>query len=328
MNWDHPTSGAVIDIGGSKLVETFTSQLPKALAHDGDFPKEIAYTAGMDKWNDIASISYQTTDEMQIIKDTCAEVVSQLPSGTKIIDLGAAGSEKYEPYVREFLAQGKTCTYVPLDLSQSSLQTQVNRATAKFPTVPCVGLWGSFQDGDAYYSQIPSARLFLSLGSIFYNGPEDIVNQRCKEFHEHFRSDDRSDDRLIVGQDGPNATETSKAHASYGTKEYTAFFTAYLNEIQRLAGIDANATAAWTTTSTSESAMHFFLVTANHDMVCKNFDNFFIKADTTYRMFKSWKHGETAILEMTKQEGLGIKMLKKADTSGMRQFMIKKETNG
>jgi hypothetical protein len=56
-------------------------------------------------------------DELDILKTIAKEAVSQLPSGTFIIDLGAADSMKFEPYVREFLLQGKECTYVPLGLS-------------------------------------------------------------------------------------------------------------------------------------------------------------------------------------------------------------------
>ncbi|KAJ4226398.1 hypothetical protein NW759_004985 [Fusarium solani] len=63
----------------------------------------------------VASSFKQSSDELNIIKTTAKEVVSQLPSGTFITDLGAADSMKFEPYDRE--TQGKECTYVPLDLS-------------------------------------------------------------------------------------------------------------------------------------------------------------------------------------------------------------------
>ncbi|KAF5604817.1 positive activator of transcription [Fusarium pseudocircinatum] len=46
----YPTDGEVIDIGGSSINLTFVDdQLPKAFLGKGDFPKEVAYTTGMDK---------------------------------------------------------------------------------------------------------------------------------------------------------------------------------------------------------------------------------------------------------------------------------------
>ncbi|KPM38143.1 hypothetical protein AK830_g8406 [Neonectria ditissima] len=303
MAWDSDGQ-EIIDIGGSRLNLTFEDQLPKAFAHKADFPKEVAYTSGMDKWADIADHSYQTSDEMTIIEATASEVVSELPSGTKIIDLGAANSMKFEPYVREFLKQGKTCVYVPLDLCRSSLAEQ-----------------GSFQHGDAYFNQIPGTRLFLSLGSIFYNAPDEMCQDRCAEFRRHLSASDR----LIAGQDGPAGTESAKSHASYNTKEYNAFFTYYLEGIQSHAGIEANAKNAWSYTSKMVSAMHYFEVIALETMVCKHFDNFVVKVGTTYKMFPSWKRGEAEIHQITKQEGLDIKTLGKAENSGMYQYLIQAE---
>ena len=316
-----PKDKEIIDIGGSKINDTLEQQLAKAFANKGDFPKEAAYTTGMKDWFAVAGRSYQTSDEMAIIEATCKEVVAALPSGTFIIDLGAADSRKYEPYVRELLAQKKTCTYVALDLAKTSLTEQVNRAKAKFPSVRCIGLWGTFQHGDAYFAKIaPGARLFLSLGSIFYNAPEKIARERCQEFRGHLNSADR----LIVGQDGPSGAESKSSHASYQTKEFKAFFISYLKGIQKYAGIEATAGEAWTTKSKMVEEMHFFEVVANNDMVCKKFGNLLIKKGTTYKMFPSWKRGEQNIHQITKEEGLAIKTLGKAPNSGMRQYLVSK----
>ncbi|KAF7557465.1 hypothetical protein G7Z17_g670 [Cylindrodendrum hubeiense] len=318
MEWN-PNDRDIIDIGGSQMSLTFEDQLPMAFANKADFPKEVAYTSGMDKWVDIADRSYQTSDEMAIIEATAQEVVSQLPSGTKIIDLGAANSMKFEPYVREFLKQGKTCTYVALDISHPALIDQVNRAKTHFPTVRCVGVWGSFKHGDAYFDQIPSARLFLSLGSIFFNAPDQMCKERCQEFLHHFSPHDR----LIVGQDGPARTESAKSHASYNTKEYDAFFTRYLEGIQHHAGIKADAKKAWSYKSMMVEGMHYFEVVSRQDMICTRFDNLLVKTGTTYKMFPSWKRDEANISEITKTVGLDIQTLSKAENSGMRQYLIK-----
>jgi uncharacterized SAM-dependent methyltransferase len=308
-----------IDIGGSTFTMDFEGQLRKALNHQADFPKELAYTSNMAKWAKIADGSYQTSDEISIIEATAKEVVSQMPSETNIIDLGAANSAKYEPYVREFLAQGKTCTYIPLDIENSSLAAQVGRARAKFPGLASYGIWGSFQHGDAYFKEIPPARLFLSLGSIFYNGPDEVAEERCENFRRHLNSSDR----LIVGQDGPSALETTNAADPYNTKEYTAFFTGYLQAIQAEAGINVDVNEAWSFKSMTDKTKHYFSVTAKFDMVCFEYDDFVIEAGTTYQMFKSWKRSEAEIYQITEKKGLTAKLLGKAENSGMRQFLIK-----
>lgn len=321
----YPTDGEVIDIGGSSINLTFVDdQLPKAFLGKGDFPKEIAYTSGMEKWNSIADKSYQTSDEMTIIKATAKQVVQELKSGTHIIDLGAANSKKFEPYVHEFIAQGKECVYVALDLSHASLVEHIAKAKATFPGVKCIGLYGSFEQGDVYFKQTrPTARLFLSLGSIFYNAPDYMAKDRCIEFKGHMTPVDR----LIVGQDGPTGAEASQTHAAYNTVEYNAFFTTYLQGLQDHAGIvGANPKTAWVVESKLNKAMHYFDVTATHNMTCTKF-GIEVAAGTTFKMFKSWKRYEGEIHQLTNEVGLKIETLGKADKSGMRQYLIKAAEN-
>ena len=136
---------SITDIGGSRIDMTLGHQLPLAFQALGDFPKEVAYTAGMEKWFEIAGASYQTAHELEIIERTAHHVVSDMSDGTTIIDLGAANSTKYEAYVRAFLGQGKTCTYVALDIEHKSLAEQIRRAQNKFPEIQCFGLLGQFR---------------------------------------------------------------------------------------------------------------------------------------------------------------------------------------
>ncbi|KAF9779948.1 hypothetical protein IL306_000975 [Fusarium sp. DS 682] len=325
LSTPYPTDGEVIDIGGSSIHLTFVDdQLPKAFSGKGDFPKEIAYTTGMEKWNAISNKSYQTTDESSIIRSTAKQVVEQLKSGTHIVDLGAANSQKFEPYVHEFIAQGKNCVYVALDLSYDSLIQHIAKAKQTFPNIKCIGLWGSFEQGDVYFKQTrPIARLFLSLGSIFYNAPDGMAKDRCVEFKGHMTADDR----LIVGQDGPTGAESSQTRAAYNTAEYDAFFTAYLQGLQDHAGIQkANPKTAWTVESKLNKSMHYFDVTANHSMFCSKF-GIHVTEGTVFKMFKSWKRHEAEIHELTNEVGLEIETLGKAEGSGMRQYLIKAANN-
>lgn len=214
-----------------------------------------------------------------------------MPSGTSIVDLGAANSAKYEPYVREFLTQGKECTYVPLDIENDSLVDQVKRAQAKFPGLKAYGIWGSFHHGDEYYAQIPGTRLFLSLGSIFYNGPDEVAVERCQNFKRLLRPDDC----LIVGQDGPSGLQTTVTTDPYTTANYKVFFAGYFEAIHAEAGIAARAGKSWEWTSRNDKSKHYFDVVAKQDLVCVRYEGLVVEAGTTYRMFKSWKRDEAEI---------------------------------
>ncbi|KAL9563612.1 hypothetical protein ACKAV7_012280 [Fusarium commune] len=152
-----PASKTFIDIGGSTLDTTFDSQLPSAFKGDGYFPKEVAYTTGMQHWCQIADTSYQTTGELDIIKSTASDVVKDMPAtGAVIIDLGAANSRKFVPYVKAFIEQGKPCVYVALDLCKESLTNHVNESAADSPQITCIGLWGNFIQGDKYFATLPN----------------------------------------------------------------------------------------------------------------------------------------------------------------------------
>ncbi|KAF5022886.1 hypothetical protein F66182_5046 [Fusarium sp. NRRL 66182] len=314
----------VVDIGGSQLGNTFDTQLPRAFKGEEYFPKELAYTVGMDKWCRIADTSYQTTDEMAIIEATAAGIVADMPAdGSVIVDLGAANSKKFEPYVHAFIQQGKSCTYIALDLNKQSLTDHVAKAADKFPSVKCIGLWGNFQQGDKFFAHITGHRIFLSLGSIFFNAPDSMCVDRCAEFRKHLAFSPF--DRLIVGQDGPSVIESSKTHKAYNTAAYDDFFTTYLGGIQAHAGIVADVKSAWTYQSKLDNGMHFFEVVAQHEMVCTLYDDFVVKAGTAYTMFPSWKRGEMEIHDITTDQGMKIKTLGKAASSGMRQYLVQPE---
>ncbi|KAG4278630.1 hypothetical protein FPRO04_06685 [Fusarium proliferatum] len=295
-----PANKTITDIGGSTLDTIFDSQLPSAFKGEGYFPKEVAYTTGMHHWCEIADTSYQTTDELSIIKSIASDVVKDIPAtGAVIIDLGAANSRKFVPYVQAFIEQGKPCIYIALDLCKESLTNHINKSAADFPQITCIGLWGNFIQGDKYFATLPNPRIFLSLGSIFFNAPDQMCVDRCNEFSKHLSGSPYS--KLIA---------------------YDAFFISYLQGIQTHADIDANPRIAWTYESKLDKSMHYFKVVAQHDMVCYRSNDLFIQKGTVYTMFPSWKRGEAEIHTIAKAQGLDVETLGKAEHSGMRQYLI------
>ncbi|KAF5620055.1 4-dimethylallyltryptophan n-methyltransferase [Fusarium sp. NRRL 52700] len=275
-----PAHKEIIDIGGSTLDTTFDAQLTNAFKGEGYFPKEVAYTTGMQHWCEIANTSYQTTDELEIIESTAFDVVNDMPATAN----------------------------------------HVNKSAADFPQITCIGLGGNFIQGDKYFATLPKPPIFLSLGSIFFNAPDQMCVDRCLEFLKHLSGSPHS--KLIVGQDGPSGTEASSTHAAYQTKAYDAFFTSYLQGIQTHADIDANPRVAWSYESKLDNSMHYFKVVAQQDMVCHRYNDFFNQKGTTYTMFPSWKRGEVEIHGIAKSQCLDIKTLGKAPNSGMRQYLI------
>ncbi|SCV44438.1 uncharacterized protein FFB14_08244 [Fusarium fujikuroi] len=295
-----PAHKEIIDVGGSTLDTTFDTQLPSAFKGEGYFPKEVAYTTGMHHWCEIADTSYQTTDELSIIKSTASDVVKDIPAtGAVIIDVGAANSRLFVAYVQDFIEQGKSCIYIALDLCKESLTNHINKSAADFPQITCIGLWGNFIQGDKYFATLPNPLIFLSLSSIFFNAPDQMCVDRCNEFSKHLSGSRYS--KLIA---------------------YDAFFISYLQGIQAHAEIDANLRIAWTYESKLDNSMHYFKVVAQHDMVCRRYSDLFIQKGTVYTMFPSWKRGEAEIHTIAKAQGLDVKTLGKAQHSGMHQYLI------
>lgn len=290
--------------------------MPDAFKGQGDFAKELCYTSSMAYWNAIADTSYQTAHELEIIKKTADDVVRQLPSPVRVIDLGAANSVKFAPYISAAIQQGKEVTYYPLDLSYDSLVQQVERFCGLFPELSdhVHALWGSFEDGDRFFHRIDGSRLFLSLGSIFFNAPEKLCDVRCTEFKRHMGPNDR----LVVGQDSPCA---DASHSYYKSPQYNAFMAAYLSALQKHGGIQADdVTTAWSWESRMESSMHYFHLEAKRNLALG--DGFPIAAGTSYRLFKSWKRGEEEIHAISGANGLAINTIGKAAESGMTQYLL------
>lgn len=173
------------------------------------------------------------------------------------------------------------------------------------------------------------------MGSIFYNAPDNMCDDRCREFRKHVGPQDR----LIIGQDGPDDKQEAKTQASYQTQTYHKFFNSYLEGIQRYAGIEAgvnspcevvgpesvhnlNPETTWNVESKMDRSMHFFEVTANIRMRCTKLGNLTFDAGTKYIMFPSWKRGEKEVHEITEKQGLAIRTFGKSPTSGMRQFIV------
>ena len=314
MAFSHVADGTVVDIGGSSFVETdLALGVKKAFLTSGDtlFPKELAYSDDMEAWDKAAANSNQTIDEPKIIKKTARAIVEQMPKGTTIhlVDLGAANSTKYQPYVEEANNLGLDLVYVPLDLDKASLEKQVVNFKTTFPSNRCVALWGSFEHGDAYYPQIPGARIFLSLGSIFFNGPDDVCNQRCNEFAKNLRSGDC----LIVGQD-QGSNDLVKVQASYSTPAYNNFIWSLIQSIHDKAGIATNPKEAWEKEHHTAPGIHEFIIKAKTDLICKHINDHLVHANEIFSLFPSWKPAFDTCANFAQTAGLNCKLIGREGT--------------
>jgi uncharacterized SAM-dependent methyltransferase len=281
----------------------------------------------MEIWTEIAKDSYQTKHELEIINETAGDIVERFRTGATIIDLGAADSQKYVPFVKAFLRDGKICTYTPLDLNPVSLEKHVlsvRNSYTKDHQIPCVGLWGTFIHGDKYYHRIKGQRLFLSLGGIFFNAPEWMCHARLEEFDEQLRPGDV----LLVGQDGPTSrADLDLADKAYKTEAYHRFVDNYLEVLGKRAGIEVvkHVREYWDVDSLSPPGKHYFKITARVDMVCTNLDNSKIKAGTSYEMFSSWKRTYEDIKRLVSKHDLDVTLHCKSPRSGMCQYLIQKK---
>lgn len=121
--------------------------------------------------------------------------------------LPGSDTRKVEHLLAAFEKQRVPATYLALDISKTSLNTNVKFLAEKHSgphsVVKCAGLWGTFEDGLDWVQRITGPRLFLSLGSVLCNDPWPEALAKVKTWANVLRNDDA----LFVGMDAHLVTE-------------------------------------------------------------------------------------------------------------------------
>ncbi|KAJ9486525.1 hypothetical protein VN97_g6805 [Penicillium thymicola] len=149
---------------------------------DGDargiiFPH--SHTAWLELWSQVtyAPEYYQTQDEVDLFIAHGQEIVSQIPEGCSLIDLGSGDLRRIRPLLKFIEKSQNRVHYYALDLSEAALKRGLGQSAEQF-NVECTRLWGPFERCFSWVKSLtPGPKWLLSLGSILGNGPVDSAAQ-------------------------------------------------------------------------------------------------------------------------------------------------------
>jgi L-histidine Nalpha-methyltransferase len=138
---------------------------------------------------------YQTRTEMAILERHAHEVVARTRSAS-IVELGAGSCTKSRVLIRAARGMGTLWTFVPFDISESTLRQAASMLVEEFADLTIYCVTGDF---DAHLPQIPrfGSQLFVFLGSTIGN----FEQEHTKRFLAEVRSLMKSGDHFLLGVD-------------------------------------------------------------------------------------------------------------------------------
>ncbi|KKO97379.1 hypothetical protein THAR02_10515 [Trichoderma harzianum] len=332
-----PGHGDVMDIGGSRMHEDVGERLSRVLTAvygpnaKPTLPDELLYTdVGLPIWNEIIFTPefYQTHDEIALFDAHGSDIVGQVQPGVTMIDLGVGDTRKVEHLLAAFEKAQQKATYLALDISKASLEHSVgyllDKHSAADAKVTCAGLWGTFQDGQAYVQGIEGQRLFLSLGSVLCNDPWPEALSHLKYWAKALRPNDF----LLVGMDAhllPN--DKDKIWAAYHSRDdlYHQFFLNGFEQVNKAIGEEWFQEEDWDFMAQLEeepTTRHRFFFRANKDVTIHKLGRT-IKQGEELDWFDSHKYGEESVRLMCHKAGLSVISVWQAPNSEFRQYLLK-----
>ncbi|KAK4174027.1 C-type lectin protein [Triangularia setosa] len=158
---------------------------------------------------------YLTNDEIQVLESSAADIASNIPSGSMVIELGSGNLRKVNLLLQAFEDAGKSIDYYALDLSKQELE----RTLAQLPTYQHVrahGLFGTYDDGREWLkdpSNISRRKCIMSLGSSIGNFERSAAASFLKSFSDVLSHGDT----MLIGLDACN--DPAKVYHAYNDKE-------------------------------------------------------------------------------------------------------------
>jgi len=141
---------------------------------------------------------YLTRAEAAILRACSAEIASQFPAETLIVELGSGTSTKTRLLLEAFLRTRPRQRYVPVDICRTVLEDAALELLRAYPTLDMVAVAAEYEEA---LRQIPGAgaqaRLILWLGSNVGN----FDRAAAAAFLRRLRAGLTAADRLLVGID-------------------------------------------------------------------------------------------------------------------------------
>jgi len=111
---------------------------------------------------------YPTRAELEILETHAAEIVAPMAGRPfNLVDLGCGDGLKTMALLRELTRSGADVRYVPVDISEGSMRTVIERTRNELPDLPIAGLVAEYTDAIRWLGLEDAARasLVLFLGS-------------------------------------------------------------------------------------------------------------------------------------------------------------------
>jgi L-histidine Nalpha-methyltransferase len=146
---------------------------------------------------------YLTRAEQEILTRHADEIAAAVPAGAVLVELGSGSAAKTRRLIEAFLRRQATLRYVPIDISQGTLEESARRLLADYPALEIHGLAAEYRDGLRRLRRLRRAdaerrpRLFQWLGSNVGN----FGRPEAAAFLAQVRETMAAADRLLVGFD-------------------------------------------------------------------------------------------------------------------------------
>lgn len=215
------------------------SELPKHLPskyfYDDEGSRLFQQIMALDEY-------YPTRCELEVLQTYAAEIVAPLAGRPlNLVDLGCGDGLKTMALLQQLIADGADVQYVPVDISEDSLRTVVERTRATLPDLRIAGLVAEYSHAIRWLGMQADGRanLVLFLGSNIGNFTR--VQSRC--LMRGLWNSLRPDDHILMGFDLKKDIETLIAAYNDRLGVTAAFNLNLLQRINRELGADFDVSA-------------------------------------------------------------------------------------
>jgi len=141
---------------------------------------------------------YLTRAEAEILRQRAGELVTHLPLGATLLELGSGSAAKTRIIIEAFLDRQGTLRYMPIDLSPGMLEKSSRRMVEEYPGLEVRAVVGEYHHGlRRIREDSDTAKLILWLGSNIGN----LHRLEAAAFLRQVRVGMRPEDRMLVGVD-------------------------------------------------------------------------------------------------------------------------------
>ncbi|KAJ5288997.1 hypothetical protein N7478_002027 [Penicillium angulare] len=159
---------------------------------------------------------YLTNDEIEILRRSCQEIASHIPSGSMLVELGSGNLRKIKLLLDALDHQEKEVDYFALDLSEEELQRTLSLLPKNcFTHVRCFGLLGTYDDGKKWLTRPElkeRPKTIVSLGSTIGSMSREEAADFLSSFTWQLGEGTRSP-AFLLGLDG--CTDGKRVYDAY-----------------------------------------------------------------------------------------------------------------